>query len=336
MARDPKLWKRNAFVLPGGLLTLYAVAGLLYVAAYRTPSSTCVVAHRFLVGGHCYSAYPFLAALLILGLVLIVVGVYVFRGRPTELPGHLHPGTPTHFVLALLASLVVVPTLVWIILAYVEASQNLRPFSTVLSGYPFQTKFLFLMVAVAGLLALVPFLGLYLAQARLRRTFLTQVDEVAAQEAEAPFPGEPAPRPGDSAPFAPPPEEFVDESLWPESRATEAPAPPPGPAPSAPAASSASSAGPWVPPPAPAKVTAPVTGATKVQPRAPAAATAPVVAVAGGCRAILPTGMECGKTVGPGGRYCLSHACQGRTASGAPCKNPAMEGASHCPAHAVA
>jgi len=331
MARDPKLWKRNAFVLPGGLLTLYALAGLLYVGAYRSGGGTCVVAHRFLVGGHCYSAYPFLAAILILGLVLVVVGLYVFRGRPAELPGHLHPGTPTHFVLALLASLVLVPFFVWIILAYVEASQNLRPFSTVLAGYPFQTKFLFLLVAVAALLAFVPFLGLYLAQARLRRTFLHQVDEVASQEAEAPFPGEPAPRPGDSEPFAPPPEEFVDESLWPESRALEAP---PAAAATAPAATAA--AGAWVPPPAPAKVTAPVTGATKVQPRAPAAAKAPVVAVSGGCRAILPTGMECGKTVGPGGRYCISHACQGRTASGAPCKNPAMESASHCPAHAVA
>ncbi|MCA1819887.1 MAG: hypothetical protein LC620_07570, partial [Halobacteriales archaeon] len=59
------------------------------------------------------------------------------------------------------------------------------------------------------------------------------------------------------------------------------------------------------------------------------------VAVAAGCRAILPNGAECGKAVGPAGRYCLSHACQGRTASGAPCRNPAMEGGTRCPAHSV-
>jgi hypothetical protein len=67
----------------------------------------------------------------------------------------------------------------------------------------------------------------------------------------------------------------------------------------------------------------------------PREARAPIVQQSAGCRAMKPTGQECGNPVGPGGRYCLKHACQGRTASGAPCRNPAMEGSTRCRAHMV-
>ena len=334
MARDPKLWKRNAFVLPGGILTLYALAGLFYVFVYRTPTPACSAAHRFLVTSHCYSAYPFLGAILILGVALVTVGLVVFRGKPVELPGHLHSGTPTHFALALMASLVVVPALVWLVLYYVEASQNLRPFATPVAGVEFQTKFLFLILAVGAALALVPFLGLYVAQGRLRRTFLKQVEDVAAQEGEA-FPGETA-RPAAEPLLTPPPEEFVDEALWPASRGDEpVGAPPVAPTtPPTPALAPATSA-PTAPAAPPVPVVAAVTGAVKPAAKGPTQAAAPVVTLSAGCRAILATGHECGKPVGPGGRYCVGHACQGATATGAPCRNPAMEGSTRCPAHAA-
>lgn len=354
MARDPKLWKRNLLTLPGGILTLYALAGLLYVAFYRTGGS-CPDDFRFLVGGLCYSAYPFLSALLILGLILVTVGLVVFRGRPADLPGHLHSGTPTHFVLALLVSLVVVPALVWLVLYYVETSQDLRPFMTEAGGYPFQTKFLFLLVVLGAFFALVPFLGLYLSQGRLRRNFLREVEQVAAMEPEAPFPGESGIAPL-SDPLAVPPEEFVDESLWPASRGEEPldaeaaalalpPGTPPAPAPNAPSAGAARGLaanpnpepkkGPWVPPEPGSRQESP-SGALPVTLPPLQPAQAPVVAVHPGCRAMLPSGTECGGTVGPGGRYCIRHACQGRTASGSPCKNPAAEGGNRCAAHVVA
>lgn len=344
MARDPKLRKRNSLVIPGGLLVLYALAGLVYVWAFKDKSPHCPEVQQFLVAEHCYRSTPFLGGFLLLGLILLVVGLWVFRGKPAELPGYLHSGTPTHFVLALMASLAVIPALLWWILAYVEASQGLPPFMTTVNNSPFQTKTLYLLLAGGAFIAFLPFLGLYLAQGRLRRNFLREVEEAAAHETD-PFPGEePAKTP--SEPTTVPPEEFVDESLWPASRAAETKAP------DAPPAGSPTDAAPegWSPPPAAAKPApaapaprpAPATAASTpafLNPAAAAkpsaaAAAAPVVFVATGCRAILPTGTECGKAVGPGGRYCVSHACQGKTASGSPCKNPAMEGATKCPAHA--
>jgi hypothetical protein len=317
VARDPKLWKRNLFVLPGGLLTFYAVAGLFYVMAYRVPTPACAVSYRFLIAGLCYSAYPFLAALLIVGLTLVTVGLVVFRGKPMELPGYLHSGTPTHFFLALLASFMAVPLVVWMILAYVEASQGITPFITIAFDHPFQTKFLFLLMTLAGVFAFVPFLSLYLAQGWMRRVFLREVEEVAGEEESTPFPGEAGLRA--QAPAAsPPPEEFVDEALWPDSRDAEA-------------------AKPWSPPEG-AKAGASPAGAPASGPAqkvAEKAAAAPVIAVADSCRAILATGQECGRPVGPGGRYCLSHACQARTAADAPCRNAAMEGSTRCAAHAA-
>jgi hypothetical protein len=339
VARDPKLWKRNALAIPGGLLVVYAVAGLVYVLAYRTPTPACAVAHRFLVQSHCYSAYPFLAAILLLGLALMAVGLIVFRGRVRDLPGHLHSGTPTHFTIAFLASLVVVPASVWLVLYYVENSQGLSAFVTTVGENHYETKALFLLVAMAALFALAPFLGLYLAQGRLRRTFLRRVEEVAAQEAD-PFPGEEAKTPDDG--LTVPPEEFMDESAWPDARPEEKPAAPPlgVPAPAAPEARDVPPLATDVrPQPAP-PVTWPPAAATHVPPyltpppaKQPTQAAAPVVAVASGCRAVLPNGAECGKIVGPGGRYCVSHACQAKTASGSACRNPAMEGATRCPAH---
>jgi len=337
MARDARIRLRNLLVLPGGLLTLYAVIGLAIVAL-RAPAPPCNAGYRFLVGGACYSAYPFLGILLILGVALVVVGLLMFRGKPDELTGHLHAGTPTHFALAVLASLVVVPVLAWLVLAYVEASQGLHPFTTVVHGSRFQTKFLFELAAVAGVLMLLPFLGLYLAQANLRRRFLREVEAVADEEsAPAPFPGEAHA----ADPAAPPPEEFVDEAQWPAGRPNEASptvatasAPPmptavvlPPPSTQAPVAASPAS-------PFHAALADVPQAPSRREPPKPAAA--PMVAVAPGCRAVLPNGEVCGLPVGPGGRYCLRHACQALTAAGAPCKNAATEGSTRCPAHAMA
>jgi hypothetical protein len=73
-----------------------------------------------------------------------------------------------------------------------------------------KTTFLLELVALIGLLMLVPFLVLLLRDGARRRSVLREAEEMAD---EPRFPGEPPV----TAPEAPP-EEFVDESAWPEGR----------------------------------------------------------------------------------------------------------------------
>ncbi|MCA1811072.1 MAG: hypothetical protein LC623_03560, partial [Halobacteriales archaeon] len=110
MGRDANIAKRNALVLPGGLLAFYGAVGLLLLVA-RGSSGACHDGLRVMYHGACYSLVWPLAILLLLGVALLAVGIVLFRGEPEGLAGQLHPGTPTHFTLALLISLVAVPLL---------------------------------------------------------------------------------------------------------------------------------------------------------------------------------------------------------------------------------
>ncbi|MEA3191024.1 MAG: hypothetical protein QOD77_1606 [Thermoplasmata archaeon] len=281
MARDARLWKRNLFVIPGGLLATYSGLFLLDLLLLRPSTGPCQDPHRILYHGLCYNVLPWLAALLLVGLVLVAIGAFAFRGRPQTLAGHLEHGTPVHFALALLVSFAVVPILAAGIAMYFQSAQG-NVFVTGFRGSSFRTDFLLGIVAVVGICLLLPFALLLASQRRLRLDFLA-----AAEAGEAPetFPGEPG---GDDG---------YKEEPWPESRAAEH---------AALAAATPTPAG---------------------------AAAAPVVKQAGGCKYMLGTGSHCGAEVGPGGLYCLRHACQGQTASGAACRNPALAGTSRCRAH---
>lgn len=204
VGRDANIAKRNALVLPGGLLAFYGAVGLLLLVA-RGSSGACNDGLRVMYHGACYSLVWPLAIMLLLGIALVVLGLFLFRGEPEGLASHLHPGTPTHFVLALLISFVAVPLLG----AGVAAVAGGRLGSDLTIGtadVQVKTAFALELLALVGALMLAPFLGLLLRDGARRRRVLREAEAMAG---EPHFPGE-----GISAP----PEEFVDESAWPEAR----------------------------------------------------------------------------------------------------------------------
>jgi multisubunit Na+/H+ antiporter MnhG subunit len=207
VGRDANLTKRNALVLPGGLLAFYGAVGLLLLVA-RGTSGACHDGTRIMYHGACYSLVWPLIAMLLLGAALVVLGAILFRGEPEGLAGQLHPGTPTHFTLALLVSLVALPLIGAGVAAV--ASGRLGADLTVGSG-DVQVKSAFLLeaVAVIGVLMLAPFLGLLLRDGARRRRVLREAEAMADQ---GPYPGE------EGAAAAAPPEEYVDDAAWPEAR----------------------------------------------------------------------------------------------------------------------
>src|SRR5688572_13939398 len=56
MHKDPNLRKRNALVIPGGLLALYGFLGVAYVAALRGDDGSCGDATLIVFLGECRSA----------------------------------------------------------------------------------------------------------------------------------------------------------------------------------------------------------------------------------------------------------------------------------------
>lgn len=334
MGRDSRLVKRNLFVLPGGLLAVVAAIGLVYFLAVRKTGAPCVKYTAVQLSGACYTMTMPLAGLLLIGLILVAVGLFVFRGKPESLVDHLHHGTPAHFGLALLGALVAIPVLAYAVVLFLERARNTTYVMKVPGSASNPPAVMTLhavlgVVLLLGLLAFIPYLILFLSQGLLRRRFLAAADNYEDPDAFPGEPGGPAALATDAASAGAmqlaPPEEFVDEALWPASRdGPEVEAAPPG-VPD----SDVWTPVPMAPPVAPA-------GAVAIAKRrtAPAVQPAPMVRQAPGCRAMNSAGLECGDPVGPGGRYCLRHACQGRTASGSPCRNPALEGGSRCRAHA--
>jgi hypothetical protein len=209
VGRDANITKRDALVLPGGLLAFYGVLGLVLLLA-RGGGGACGDGLRVMYHSACYSLLWPLILMAVAGAVLVGLGVFLFRGEPEGLASHLHPGTPTHFTLALLVSLVTVPLLGAGVAAVAQG--RLGHDLTVGSGdVQVKTTFLLELAALVGLLMLAPFLGLLLRDGARRRRVLREAEAMAD---EPTFPGEP----GQDEAGAAPPEEFVDESAWPETR----------------------------------------------------------------------------------------------------------------------
>ncbi|MEA3202621.1 MAG: hypothetical protein QOI63_287 [Thermoplasmata archaeon] len=208
MGRDANITKRDALVLPGGLLAFYGALGLLLLMV-RGGGGACADGMRVMYHGACYSLVWPLVLMLLAGAVLVALGAFLFRGEPEGLAGQLHPGTPTHFVLALLVSFVAIPLLGAGVAAIAQG--RLGQELTVGSGdVQVKTTFALELAALVGLLMLAPFLGLLLMGTARRRRVLREAEAMAE---EPTFPGEPA----DAAPAAPP-EEYVDDAAWPEAR----------------------------------------------------------------------------------------------------------------------
>jgi hypothetical protein len=204
VGRDATIAKRNALAIPGALLGFYGGLGLVLLVL-RGSGGSCGDGLRILYHGACYSLlWPCLLAI-VAGAVLVGLAVYLFAGEPEGLAGRLHPGTPTHVALALLASLVVVPLLAAGIAAVGQG--RLGTTFTLGSGdVQVKTTFVLELMALVGILMLTPFLILLLRDGARRRSVLREAEAMADEPV---YPGETAQAP---------PEEFVDDGAWPDGR----------------------------------------------------------------------------------------------------------------------
>jgi hypothetical protein len=159
MHKDGNLLKRNALVIPGGLLALYGLLGLAYVSGLRGDTGSCGDANLVVVAGACRSATLVLAIPIVLGLAMVGVGSLAFRNKATCRRGH---GSWTHFGLAFLVSLTLVPLFGALLAPSLVGEDAVITRGTV--DYPVVTVLGGL--AGIGLLMLIPFVILYAAQAR--------------------------------------------------------------------------------------------------------------------------------------------------------------------------
>jgi hypothetical protein len=109
MPRDSSLVKRNAFVLPGGLLAFWSMLGTIVLLVLQPQDSRCPAVNQAVLDGVCYNVLRWLVLFIFVGVALFAFGLARYRQRPDRLYGYLVPGTGTHFALALLASLFVFP-----------------------------------------------------------------------------------------------------------------------------------------------------------------------------------------------------------------------------------
>lgn len=171
MSRDPLLWRRNAFVLPGGLLVAYSILGMAYGLWLRVPRAGC--AQGEVVVGGCQNIGVVLLPVLVIGIALVAFGLLRYRARPVDLEGHLHHGTGTHFTLVLLASLVLVGLVGWVWAAMRQASMDAGQYLAVeAGGVEYEFSFVMRLLLLVALIALVAAGGMYLTQGRLRTSFL--------------------------------------------------------------------------------------------------------------------------------------------------------------------
>lgn len=231
MHKDPNLRKRNALVIPGGLLTLVAVAGILYVVGLRGDAGTCEDAGLIVLAGACRSALLVLAIPLVIGLALLATGALRFRSKATCRLGH---GSWAHFGLAFLVTLTVLPLLG----ALLSPSLVGEDAAIVNSGVRYPVTSILGGLALVGLVALVPYSALYVARNRANPCCREKgcfepcfCDEPAGgAEAAEPAP-EPAPAPASwevaepEPPAVPPPAEPpAAEAAAAEPAPAEAPA----------------------------------------------------------------------------------------------------------------
>ncbi len=251
MHRDPNLRKRNAMAIPGTLLALSSLAGILYALFLRPDAVECEDGTLIVFAGACRRAGLLLLGPFALGLVLVGLSA-IFRPRTKCHVGH---GTVAATVLAVLVTLTFLPLLVG---AYLSATEDpAAPYVLTYNEVDFSIVRLLGGVGLVGLVAVLPYLGLYIARSRPLRCCRERncfepcfCDETPA----APPPATPLPPPEpDALPVHPDPVVLPEAPFAP-------PAPPAAAPPMAPAA----------PAPAPVQPVAPVAPAVTPSPAAAA------------------------------------------------------------------
>lgn len=159
MHKDANLRKRNALVIPGGLLIFYGFVGLAYAMVLRSDAGTCSDAALVFLAGACRSVLIVVAIPLVLGLGLIAAGALGFRNRATCRAGH---GSWTHFGFALLLSVVLVPLLVSMVAPSILGTDP----SLERGGVRYPVSTIMAVLSGFGLLSFIPFVLLYYGQAR--------------------------------------------------------------------------------------------------------------------------------------------------------------------------
>lgn len=174
MSRDPSLRKRNALVIPGGILLFYCAVAILYAEGFRRKSDFCPDGSWILIDHVCYTVWKILLPLVLLAVGLIVAGVSLRGSLPTR-EDRLKHGTPGQFMLALLASLVIVPLAILIIQLY---RQQALDTTFVLEYYdvPFKHTFLLTLALLTALAVFLPYLGAYVAADLRRRDYLATAE----------------------------------------------------------------------------------------------------------------------------------------------------------------
>lgn len=242
MQRDPTLRRRNALVIPGALLVMLSLAGIVYAQTLRTDDVTCEDGRLVVFAGACRSASLLLAIPFAIGALLLGTGIAQRKKVSCSL-GH---GTGATTVLAILVTLFALPFLAAIGLYFTQDADN--PAIVEMYGVDFTLARLLGVVATAMLVALVPYLGLYMATASPPRCCREKecfepcfCDEDAAAPptfADTP-PAAEVPPAQAWTPLEQPPAPAVPPPLPPPPAPPEpvAPTPPPAPAPQPVAAS---------------------------------------------------------------------------------------------------
>lgn len=182
MARDSNQPSRDLMVIPGGLLAVYSLLGMLYTSYLRGNANPCSEGAQVLIGGACYRIWLILLPFLLLGILLVILGIVLFRGRADRLRGLLYPGTGARFTLWLLGSLFVVPLLAVLGVAAVQDPGS--PYVVSVSDVELTLRFLLAVWAAVAALMLAPYAGLYVRDAVARRRILERATENPLDEPE--------------------------------------------------------------------------------------------------------------------------------------------------------
>ncbi len=161
MHRDPTRSKRNALVIPGVLLALTCLVGILYAQTVRSDDVTCEDGSKIFAGGSCRSAALLLAVPLAIGALLIGLGARLRSGETCH-PGH---GTAATTVLAVLITAVALLAIAAVALYAMDDpdAPYVVTYGEVDYGLP---RALGAAAFALGFLALLPYLILYLGTAR--------------------------------------------------------------------------------------------------------------------------------------------------------------------------
>lgn len=232
MVRDAQIRKRDGMVISGGLLLTYCVAAIVYAEGIRAKSDFCPDGSWVLISGTCYTIWKLLLPLLLIGIGLVAVGLTAFRGRPQRLEQHLHHGTGSHFLLALLISLVVLPLVLLIIQVYREGILG-TVFVVEAYGVPYKHTFLLSIAVVIALLMFLPYFVGFLADGVRRRRFLEAATNQEPVPADEPMEPPEYDEPADDWPGSreAPADASIDELLDEPAVTVPAPEPAPSPAP---------------------------------------------------------------------------------------------------------